>query len=220
MEIIKQIFPYFATIGGLVSFVFGVLQYIKAQKLKHLDNLFIIRKDIETFIQLPEVTVVFKLIDYNEFLFEKYQKVHSKLEDVYFNDKFISYSLRPHSKGGVYHLFEVHIRELFDLYFTELEKYYYYLKIGVFDKDFLYPYLGYYIKIHGDSNPQTNNRKDISDIQSIHNYIITYYSNNLCKFFKAFGYIIKYQEIKYIKPEGYDEWLSKMDAKILESESN
>lgn len=200
-----------ATLGAIITFLFGVWQYTKAQKLKHIDNLFIIRKDIEAFMQQPHTKTVHTLTDYVSYKFEKFNFNDSSIPDVFINDEYISYVLRPHSKNGSFHPFEAHLREVFDNYFTELEKYYYYLKIGVFDVDFLRPYLGYYIHIQANV---LSDRKKTEHLQALHNYIATYYPNNLCKFYKLFGYTIKYKNLPYTEPERYQEWLEHINDKI------
>lgn len=198
-------------LGAMISFIFGVYQYIQLQRAKQIENLFKIRVDIERFMVQQDTKIIHLLTDYVAYTIDSLSYREKTLRDVYLCDAYLSYALRPHDKNSRFHPFEASLREKYDSYFTELEKYYYYVKIGVFDVDFLRPYLGYYMEIQGTVN-SGKSRKRPEDLQALHNYMHTYFPVNLIKLYKKFGYKIQYKEIPYGKPAGYEEWLTRIDA--------
>lgn len=200
-------------LGGMISFIFGVYQYIQLQRTKQIENLFKIRSDIENFMAQQNTKTIHVLTDYVAYTVDSLSYREKILRNVYLCDPYVSYALRPHGKNSRFHPFEACLRERYDNYFTELEKYYYYVKIGVFDVDFLRPYLGYYIGIQGTINSDKI-RKRQEDIQALHNYMRAYFPVNLIKLYKKFGYKIQYKEIPYEKPAGYEEWLRRIDLQF------
>ena len=202
--------------GAIITFLFGVFKYVQLQKSKEVSSLLKISESIEKFVSKQNTKLVFTLTDYTSFHFDTFPYGDITLNDITVSDEMLGYALRPHSKGANFTLFEAHLREIFDAYFTELEKYYYFIKIGAFDVDFLRPFIGYYVDIQGTMNP-SKIRKNKIYLQCIHNYMASYFPVNLVKLYQKFGHEIQYRDLPYQKRENYDRWMDNIDSKIKEA---
>ncbi len=190
MDKLKLFFEEYGTIlalvGAMLSFVWGVYQYLMAQRWKSAEFAL---QELSKIIEHPNTKLVHRMLDYNACKLT--MLLGEEEQEVFFNDERLKWMLRPHVVNGKLSAVDMAVRDCFDRYFLDLERIHYLMRIGMIDKKVVYPYFGYWIDIMGRKN---GDRKPKEVILAIHNYIHYYKLSGVINLFMHFGFYTSYDK--------------------------
>lgn len=187
-----------AAAGAIITFVWGVFQYRSTQRWKSAEFAL---SELHKFNEHPNTKLTQKLLDFSAIRLTL--STEEKTFSTVITDERLIWHLRPHTVNGVLSQTDIAVRQAFDTYFLELEKFEYLIRIGLMDKDATHPYLAYWLDILGRKK---KGRKQEQTIKAIHNYIHFYGLKGVARLMRRFGYFSIYDpSVKYEKPEGITE---------------
>ncbi len=159
---IKLWFELIGSLLTLAAIIFGIIQYIKAQKWKRLE---FISKEINDFENDKDVRNAKFMLDWDETDVELYHDASDwDYEDrfVTVDDELLKSSLTTYENDPQpdkpYSDIESCIRDTFDILFGYFEGFYANIKTGLVTFDEYYPHIMYWIDIL--SNPDNNFKDD------------------------------------------------------------
>jgi hypothetical protein len=162
---------HFTVLAGLAAGFKWVWEYIKQLRVEKTRYLV---EQIEKFESKHFVKDVEKMLDWNSFKTEIFNKID------YIDDEIIMKALITHDIKDVYTEKEFYIREIFDKYFDEINKFIILTECGLINKSDLKKLLGYWFDII--SGKKTNKSKEF--ISSLHTYLAFYGYEKVLKFIK------------------------------------
>jgi hypothetical protein len=195
MDKLKLFFEEYGTmlalVGALLSFIWGVYQYLMAQRWKSAEFAL---NELSKVYEHPNTKLVHRMLDYNACKLTL--QIGEQEEEIYFDDARLHWMLRPHEVNGKLSQADMAVRDAFDRYFLDLERINYLMRIGMIDKKAVYPYFGYWITIMGRKNGK---RKPQETILAIHNYLHYYKLSGVISLFLRFGFFTSFdKKLKYV----------------------
>ncbi len=158
---LKNWFELIGTILTLIAIIFGIIQYIKAQKWKRLE---FVSKEINDFENDKDVRNAKFMLDWDESYVELYHDATDweyEKRFILVNDDLLKASLTTYENDSepdeLYSDEESCIRDTFDILFGYFEGFYANIRTGLVSFDEYYPHIIYWIDIL--SNPD-NKFKD------------------------------------------------------------
>ncbi|MGL4596469.1 MAG: hypothetical protein ACRCYO_03015 [Bacteroidia bacterium] len=196
MTNLKLFFEEYGTLlalgGALLSFIWGVYQYLMAQRWKSAE--FALNELTKVF-EHPNTKLIHRMLDYNACKLTLL--IDEQEEEIYFDDERLKWMLRPHEVNGKLSQADMAVRDAFDRYFLDMERIHYLMRIGMIDKKAVYPYFGYWLDIMGRKN---GTRKPKETILAIHNYIHYYKLAGVISLLMRFGFYTSYDKnLKYVE---------------------
>lgn len=171
---------------AILSFIWGIVQYLKAQRWKSAE--FSLQK-LNAFNEAPNTKLVQQMLDYNTCKITIETREGEK--EILFNDERLMWMMRPHGVNGRLSQADMAVRGAFDKFFLDMEEINYLVRIGMLDKKAIQPYLGYWIEILGKKK---GGRKPTDTIQALHNYIHYYKMPGVVSLLIRFGYFTGYDK--------------------------
>lgn len=172
--------------GGLIAFITGLIQYMKAQRWKRAE---FVAKEIKEFESKQAIKVALKMLDWNVREYELYtnEKKLDKQKISIDDSKLIS-ALVPHTyNGSGFTDEEVYIRDIFDQLLDAFERFEHFIQSGLVGQEDFRPYLIYWIKIMGDMD---SGRKPKQFYERLWSYIDFYEYYGVQKLFNRYSYDI------------------------------
>lgn len=173
-------------IGGLAAFVAGFFRYVRAQQWKTAE---FVAKEIKEFESRPANRMVMQMLDWSVReveLFPEEEKVDERKVEV--TDDILSDVLVPHTVRAIFSREEARIRDIFDRFLDDLERFEHFIQSGLVGPKDFHPYLIYWIEIIGDRH---SGRKPLKFLQNIWSYIDFYGYSGVQKLFSRYGYDIR-----------------------------
>lgn len=172
---VKTWFELMGSIFTLAAIIFGIIQYIKAQKWKRLE---FVSKEINDFENDKDVRNAKFMLDWDESEIElyyeasdwKYEDRFVTVDDIILKASLTTYENDP-QPDSPYSDIEFSIRDTFDILFGYFEGFYANIKTGLVTFDEYYPHIMYWIDIL--SNPD-NKFKD-AEFKSLIKEFLEYY---------------------------------------------
>ena len=162
---------HFTTLTALLAGFKWIWEYSKKRKFEK--NRYLVEQ-IETFQSKDYVKNVEKILDWNKF------KLTVGQETMLIDDSIVIEALITHDKKSTYTEQEFYIREIFDKYFDEINKFIILAECGLIDKSNLKKLLGYWFDII--SGKQTSKSEEFT--QSLIGYLNFYGYKEVLKFLK------------------------------------
>ena len=173
-------------IAGLIAFLVGLIQYVRAQLWKRAE---FVAKEIKEFESKPSVKLAMQMLDWNARRYKLFPEKQPAEQEAVVTDKTLSSALVPHEdrEPTVFTPVEVCIRDIFDQFLDGLERFEHFIESGLVTHKEFYPYLIYWIKIIGDRN---SGRKPPEFYDSFWKYLDSYGYSGVQKLLGRYGYII------------------------------
>jgi hypothetical protein len=172
-------------IAGLIAFIVGLIQYVRAQLWKRAE---FVAKEIKEFESKRDVQMTMQMLDWNLREFKLFPEKKPGEQKVLITDEILSSALVPHEERiGGFNEVEVCIRDIFDQFLDGLERFEHFIESGLVTHKEFYPYLIYWIKIIGDRN---SGRKPPEFYDSFWKYLDSYGYSGVQKLLGRYGYII------------------------------
>jgi hypothetical protein len=174
-----------ATVGGLLAFLGGLMQYRRTQRWKRAE---FVAGEMKEFKADPMVHNALLLLDWNERAIELLpNEADVNKRSVRIEDRAIAAALVPHVRRSDFSPLEIALRDTFDRLFDRLERFEYFLEAGLVSSKEFAPYLTYWLDILGNDN---NGRKSPETVRAIWVYIDFYYSG-VSRLLRRFGYKVR-----------------------------
>lgn len=179
--------------GGILTFGWGVMQYVRAQRWQSAE--FALR-ELSQFSETQHAQIVFKLLDFNRSTLEfEYEGENYELR---MDDQRLMWMLRPHTIDGNLTAEEAALRAVFDRFFLDLEKFEYLVSIKLIRREALRPYLFYWLDLLGNKKSQ---RKSPELVQAFYNYLHFYKTTGVIRMLRRFGFWGFYDKnLRYTAP--------------------
>jgi hypothetical protein len=130
--------------GAVIAYVVGLMQYRTAQQWKRKE---LAASEFEKFASRPQVQLVLTVLDWKDReveLFPKAEEHQQRFRVVSDND--LAGALRPHQlDSGRFDYIEVAIRDAFDGFLTDIERFDAFLEAGLLHPEDLQPYFHYWV---------------------------------------------------------------------------
>ena len=177
--------------GGIIAFITGFIQYIKAQRWKRAE---FVAKEIKEFESKQAIKVAFQMLDWNVREYELYTKEKKSTEQKILidDDKLISALVLHIDKKSYFTDEEIFIRDIFDQLLDAFERFEHFIQSGLVSQEDFRPYLIYWIEIMGDMDCR---RKPKQFYESLWSYIDFYGYYGVQKFFSRYSYDIYLHKI-------------------------
>ncbi|MCA6363870.1 MAG: hypothetical protein IM638_12595 [Bacteroidetes bacterium] len=194
IEFLKEYKEVITLAGAVIAFVWGVFQYRSTQRWKSAEFAL---SELHKFNESANTKLVQKLLDFSAIRLTLATEADSIEATI--TEKRLIWNLRPHTVEGNLSPTDLAVRNAFDTWFLELEKFEYLIRIGLIDKDVTYPYLAYWLDLLGRKR---KGRKDEETVKAMHNYIHFYGIKGVARLMRRYGYISLYDpSVNYVEPE-------------------
>ena len=173
-------------VSGLIAFIAGLSQYMKAQKWKRAE---FVAAEFKQFMSKPAVKNATLLLDWNSRVLEipnNNQSGHT--QGVLITDEILASALVPHDQRPLgFTDVEVYIRDTFDELLEALQIVSHYIDSGLVTYQEFKPYIFYWIEILGNKNC---NRKPPQFYRNVWSFIDFYGYAGVQRLCKGYGFDI------------------------------
>lgn len=178
----------FGVVAGLIAFLSGLYQYIKAQQWKKAE--FVV-KEIKEFEADTQINLAMQMLDWNSREYDLLRESSKAEKKVLITDENLCMALIPHTaKPSGFEPYQVIIRDVFDQLLDSFEKFEHFIQSGLVAHNDFKPYLIYWIKIIGNRD---SGRKTEEFYTCLWAYIDFYGYNGVQSFIKRFGFDISFK---------------------------
>ncbi|MCU0432862.1 MAG: hypothetical protein MUC87_05360 [Bacteroidia bacterium] len=194
IEFLKEYKEVITLAGAIIAFVWGVFQYRSTQRWKSAEFAL---GQLQKFNESPNTKLVQKLLDFSAIRLTL--ATETETFDATITDKRLTWHLRPHTVHPSLSPTDLAVRNAFDTWFLELEKFEYLIRIGLMDKDATHPYLAYWLDLLGRKR---KGRKSEETVKAMHNYIHFYGLKGVARLMRRYGYFSIYDpSVNYAEPQ-------------------
>jgi hypothetical protein len=152
---------YLGVLGGLITFAVGLWQYHKAQRWKVLE---FVAQEIKQFWDRPLVAKTALMLDYENLPVELFPATSGRQKEVAVDEALIVDSLLVHQERG-FNEVEVAVRQAFDQFFEQLERFDQYIESGLVRYADFHPYLRYWLRILTDPHSGVKTERLVSAVR-------------------------------------------------------